>query len=63
LRIQVDWDRCTGMGLCEAEAEKYFEIQDDGTLEIRQWDVDEGDEQDVRNAVAACPTEALSLEQ
>ena len=63
LRINVDWDRCTGNGLCESEAEKYFEVQDNGDLEVLRWDVDEGDEQDVRNAVSACPTEALSLEQ
>ena len=63
LRIHVDWDRCTGNGLCESAAEKYFEVQDDGSLEVLQWDVDKGDEQDVRHAVTSCPTEALSLEQ
>lgn len=63
MRIHVDWDRCTGNGLCESEAEKYFEVQEDGTLHVLQRDVDEGDEQEVRNAVSACPTEALSLEE
>lgn len=49
------------MGVCESEAEKYFEVQDDGSLEVLQWEVDEGDEQEVCNAVSGCPTEALSL--
>lgn len=63
LRIQVDWDRCTGNGLCESEAEKYFEVQDDGSLEILHFDVEDGDEEQVRDAVRACPTEALSLDE
>lgn len=63
LRIQVDWDRCTGNGLCESEAEKYFEVQDDGSLQILRSDVEDGDEEQVRNAVSACPTEAISLSE
>jgi ferredoxin len=63
LRIQVDWDRCSGNGLCESEAEKYFEVQDDGSLEVLHSDVEGGDEEQVRNAVRACPTEALSLDE
>jgi ferredoxin len=61
LHIEVDWDRCTGNGLCEFEAEKYFEVQDDGSLQILRSEVEAGDEEQVRNAVHACPTEALSL--
>ncbi len=61
MRIEVNWDRCAGNGLCEFETDKYFEVQDSGTLDVLQWEVDGGDEQKVRRAVAACPTEALSL--
>src|SRR4030088_2666238 len=32
MRIVVDRDRCTGLGMCEAEAPDLFEVQDDGTL-------------------------------
>jgi len=31
VRIVVDRDRCTGLGMCEAEAPDLFEVQDDGT--------------------------------
>ncbi|MQA12813.1 MAG: ferredoxin [Pseudonocardiaceae bacterium] len=61
MRIELDRNRCTGNGLCEFEADRYFEVQDNGTLDVLQCEVDRGDEQQVRNAVAACPTEALSL--
>lgn len=63
MRIEVNWDRCAGNGLCEFETDKYFEVQDNGTLNVLQWEVDGVDEQKVRRAVAACPTEALSIRE
>jgi ferredoxin len=61
MRIVIDRDRCTGLGMCEAEAPELFEVQDDGTLRI----LDDRPEQSCRviaeAAVQACPTEALSL--
>lgn len=63
MRIHLDRARCAGNGLCEFETEKYFEVRDDGTLAVLQWEVDEGDQQKIRNAVAACPTEALSVSE
>ncbi|WP_433873170.1 ferredoxin [Saccharopolyspora sp. CA-218241] len=61
MRIEVNWDRCAGNGLCEFETDKYFEVQDNGKLDVLQWEVDGDDEQNVHRAVAACPTEALSI--
>jgi ferredoxin len=29
MRIQVDRDRCEGLGMCEAMAHEYFELDDD----------------------------------
>lgn len=34
MRIVVDRDKCTGLGMCEAEAPDFFEIDDEGTLEV-----------------------------
>lgn len=61
MRIVVDWDKCTGMGMCESLAPEVFEVDDDGSLILHAEHVAEGQEADVREAVAACPTEALSL--
>jgi ferredoxin len=62
MRIVVDWDRCTGMGMCESLAPDVFEVDDDGSLILHAEQVPDGMEGDVREAIAACPTEALSLE-
>ncbi|MGE3289231.1 MAG: ferredoxin [Pseudonocardia sp.] len=62
MRIVVDYQRCNGLGLCEATAPDYFEVQDDGTLALLREDADEGDRAILEEAVAGCPTEALRLE-
>ena len=60
-RIQVDYERCVGSGSCEALAPDVFEVGDRGVVEVRQPEPDERVLPDVRAAVAACPTRALSL--
>ena len=60
-RIEVDRDRCASTGGCEALAPDVFEIGDDGALVVLRPEPDERDLPDVRAAVAACPTRALSL--
>jgi ferredoxin len=61
IRIEVDRDRCASTGGCEALAPQVFEIGDDGALVVLRPEPDEADLTDVRNAVAGCPTRALSL--
>jgi ferredoxin len=60
-KIVLDETRCTGLGICEAMAADYFEVQDDGSLAILKADVCDADLAEVRSAVASCPTEALLL--
>jgi ferredoxin len=61
MRIDIDRDRCASTGGCEALAPDVFEIGDDGALVVLIPEPDRADLADVRNAVAACPTRALSL--
>ncbi|HEY1972869.1 MAG TPA: ferredoxin [Pseudonocardia sp.] len=62
MRIVVDHDRCTGLGMCEAEAPELFEVQDDGSLSVLD-DTPSSAQlvEAARAACEACPTEALSL--
>ena len=62
MRIVVDREKCTGLGMCEAVAPDVFEVGDDGTLVLHRESVPEGREDEMREAVESCPTEALSLE-
>lgn len=61
MRIEVDRNRCTGLGMCEAEAPDVFEVQDDGSLLLLNETPSEEQRAAVQTAVESCPTEALSL--
>lgn len=61
LKTVIDRDKCTGLGMCEAEAPDLFEVADDGSLVIL---ADRSSDEQCAEAEAACescPTEALSL--
>ena len=61
MRIQVDYDRCEGHGLCAGQAPGLFELDDDGELSYRFEDQDVPADQEGPGgaAVTACPVAAL----
>lgn len=62
MRVCVDYDKCTGLGLCESLAPDFFEVDDDGSLLLLQEEGSEDQRAELEEAVRACPTEALRLE-
>lgn len=63
MKIIVDYNKCTGLGICESLAPDVFEVDDAGDLVLKTDTVPDGELDDVEAAVAGCPTEALRLEQ
>ena len=61
MRIVVDYAKCTGLGMCEAEAPDLFEVQDDGSLLVLNENPSADQLAAAQAAVDSCPTEALSL--
>ena len=61
MKIVVDFDKCSGLGLCEAEAPDLFEVQDDGSLTVLDDSPGSDQVEAAQAACQACPTEALSL--
>ena len=61
MKIAVDRDRCTGLGICESLAPRYFEVNDDGVLDLLEEHLDDEDRSEVAEAVLGCPTQALRL--
>jgi ferredoxin len=61
MRVEVDLDRCTGHGICESIADDVFEVQDDGTVRIRDNAQPESDRDRMQQAVTQCPAAALRL--
>jgi ferredoxin len=62
VRVAVDRDRCVGSGTCEALAPDVFEVDDDGVLVVLRDEPAADEQSDVRDAVTACPTRALTLD-
>lgn len=62
LKIKLDRSKCTSLGICESIAPEYFEVDDQGQLAVLREDVPEEMRALAEQAVAGCPTGALSLE-
>jgi ferredoxin len=62
MRIHADLDRCEGLGMCEAMADDYFEVdEDEDHVVVLDEAPPESDRAHVYAAVQACPVLALSL--
>jgi ferredoxin len=61
MRIHVDRDRCEGLGMCEAMASDFFELDDDEVMHLLDETPDESARGHVHSAVQACPVLALRL--
>jgi ferredoxin len=61
MKIVVNEDRCTGLGICESIAPAFFEVGDDGALVLLRDKFSESGRADIEEAVRSCPTLALSV--
>ena len=61
MKIQVDYNRCTGHGLCELEAADVFEVGEAGVVEVLVEEPGEDRRAEIEAAVKVCPTQALSI--
>ena len=61
MRIVLDPAKCSSIGMCESVAPDVFEIGDDGALTVLAPEQPEDRRSLVQEAVASCPTGALSL--
>jgi ferredoxin len=62
MKITVDRAKCTGIGMCELAAPAVFEVGEDAQSHVIGT-VDEAAREQIVDAVNACPTRALSLQQ
>ena len=61
LRIEVDRGKCEGLGMCEAMASDFFELDDDEQMQVLNETPADADRGHVNAAVQACPVLALTL--
>jgi ferredoxin len=63
VRIVLDENKCSSLGMCESVAPDFFEVGDDGALDLLNPTPPEDQRALMEEAVAACPTSALSIEE
>jgi ferredoxin len=62
MRVKVDTERCVGAGMCALTAPSVFTQDDDGFSEVIPGREDGGGDPLVREAVRACPVQAVTAE-
>lgn len=61
MKIHIDLNKCTGIGICEALCPDTFEVGDNGKLQLINGDsIPLERVGDVDTAIDGCPTGALS---
>ena len=63
MRIVVNFDRCESNALCMDACPEVFEVRDDDFLYVLEERPAEELRAKVEQAVRACPTQALSIEE
>jgi ferredoxin len=61
MKLKVDTTKCSGIGLCEITAPTVFEVGDDGQSHVINEHPSDHEMSDVEEAIASCPTAALSM--
>ena len=62
MKVKVDHTKCSGIGLCEMAAPSVYQVGDDGQSHVLNDETSTDELQAVEEAIAGCPTGALSIE-
>jgi ferredoxin len=63
MNVSVDKVKCISCGLCIQTCPKVFEWGDDNLAQAKINPAPEEEEENVREAAANCPTEAIKIEE
>jgi ferredoxin len=63
LRVVVDRSRCCGYGLCAQLCPEVYKLDENGLVYVESEFIPGGLEEEAREGAAACPAEALVIEE
>ena len=63
MKVRVDPEVCAGFSVCLGLAPQVFKLHDDGYAVVRVVEVPPELEDKVRDALAQCPTGAISISE
>lgn len=63
MRLMYNEATCSHYGVCCEEAPELFSFAEDGSLQIRSYDVPSDLEEKARDACMMCPTQSIQIEE
>lgn len=63
MRIEADLGACRSYAICVGIAPEAFELDEFGLLVVLQPEVPAGEEERIRDAALACPTQAILVKE
>lgn len=63
MKVTVDQDTCIGCNLCADTCPEVFEMRDDGKAHAKVEEVPSNLEDSAKEASAACPVDAIPIEE
>jgi ferredoxin len=61
IKATIDWDKCTGNGVCARVAPEIFTVDADGNSDVIVDEVPENLKLKAQLAMRQCPTQAISV--
>ena len=61
LKATIDWDKCTGTGICARVAGEIFSVDADGNSDVILDEIPENLRAKATLAERQCPTQAITL--
>ena len=61
IKASIDWDKCTGNGVCARVAPEIFSVDDQGNSDVLMEDVPENLRTKAMLAKQGCPTGAVMI--
>lgn len=58
-KIKVNKDKCLGCGMCVGINSDVFEFDDDGLAKANNDNINEENEEEVKEAINSCPVSAI----
>ena len=62
MRITIDTEKCIGSGSCEMIAPEFFEVGNDGLVQLLNDSPSAEHRSAVSSAAASCPTQVISVD-
>ena len=62
-KIILNKEKCIGCGACQVVCPEYFEIGEDGKAKVKKEEIEENENNCVKEAIDGCPVQAIEIQK